>query len=119
MIQFTLNRGGEFINGLLEKELKSLGIILHPTAGHSPEQNGVSERAMRIIITKAISMMLEAGGPLQFWFLACNNSVSLTNRILTSLKNMTMFEAWNFRKPSVQHLRFWGFQAFILIRKEK
>lgn len=38
--QFTMDRGGEFLNDLLGPELKNLGIELHLTTGHTPEQNG-------------------------------------------------------------------------------
>lgn len=51
--QFTLDRGGEFMNNLLGKELNERGIVLHLTASHSPEENGVSERGNRTISTKA------------------------------------------------------------------
>lgn len=33
VIQFTVDRGGEFVNNLLVSELRSLGIVLHTTAG--------------------------------------------------------------------------------------
>lgn len=53
IIQFTVDRGGEFVNELLGSELRSLGIVLHTTAGHALQQNGVAERGNRTVNTKA------------------------------------------------------------------
>lgn len=118
--QFTLGRGGEFLNDLLGAELRKRGIVLHLTAAHSPEENGVSERGNRTISTKARSMMLEASMPLRFWVQACKTAVFLTNRtITTSLSdNRSPFEAWHFRKPLVDHLKVFGCLSYALIRKE-
>lgn len=96
--QFTLDRGGEFLNSLLAPDLESMGINLHLTAGHTPEQNGVSERGNRTIITKARCMMLESGAPKSFWFRACVMAVFLTNRSITKAVTnyRTPFEVWFF-----------------------
>lgn len=117
--QFTMDRGGEFVNNLLGAELKDLGITLHLTAGHTPEQNGVSERGNRTIATRARSMMLQSGVPLRFWFLACVTAVFLTNRCCTKAlpDGITPFESWFFRKPSLNYIRVFGCQCFRLIWK--
>lgn len=118
--QFTLDRGGEFLNNLLGEELRKLGICLHATAPHTPEQNGVSERGNRTVSAKARSMMIESSTPLKFWVQACQVAVFITNRIITAAlpNNMTPFEAWHYRKPSVAHLKVFGCKAYRLIRKE-
>lgn len=118
--QFTIDRGGEFVNDLLGSELRNKGIVLHLTAAHSPEENGVSERGNRTISTKARSLMIEVNVPLRFWVQACRTAVFLTNRTMTSAlsEKRTPFEAWHYRKPSVDHLRVFGCLAYSLIRKE-
>lgn len=120
VIQFTLDRGGEFINDLLGRELKTLGVVLHTTAGHTPQQNGVAERGNCTVITKARSMMLEANLPLHFWYLACSSAVFLINRFITASvpNNTTPFEVWFYRKPCISHLRVFGCKAYRLLRKE-
>lgn len=117
---FTLDRGGEFLNNLLESELKTLGIELHLTAGHAPMQNGVAERSNRSISEKARAMMIQAHLPLCFWFYACQTAVFLLNCTITKAVSSfkTPFELWHYRKPSVSHLRVFGCQAFRLVRKE-
>lgn len=119
-MRFTLDRGGEFLNDLLLSELDALGVTLHLTAGHTPEQNGVSERGNRTVVTKARCMMLESGAPQSFWYLSCLMAVFLTNRTVTKALSglQTPFEVWYFRKPSLNHLRVFGCQAYRLIRKE-
>lgn len=118
--QFTLDRGGESLNDLLGEELRDLGVVLHPTAPHTPEQNGVSERGNRTVSTKACLMMIESSMPLRFWVQACKVAVFLTNRIITSAlpDNMTPFKAWHYRKPTFSHLKVFGCKAYVLIRKE-
>lgn len=118
--QFTLDRGGESLNDLLGEELRDLGVVLHPTAPHTPEQNRVSERGNRTVSTKARSMMMESSMPLRFWVQACKVAVFLTNRIITSAlpDNMTPFKAWHYRKPTFSHLKVFGCKAYRLIRKE-
>lgn len=120
LIKFTLDRGSEFLNELMGGLLRELGIILHLTAAHTPDQNGVSERGNRTIVTKAGSMMLDAGTPLRFWYEACKTAVFLTNRTVRSSpgENQTPYEMWFGRKASVEHLKTWGCLSYIHIRKE-
>lgn len=64
--------------------------------------------------------MLESGIPLRFWVQACQNALFLTNRIVTAAlsENWTPFEAWHYRKPSINHIRGFGCLAYSLIRNE-
>lgn len=118
--QFTPDGGGEFINSAMEEFCCNLGIWLHVTAAHTPSQNGVSERGNKTISQKATAMMIQSAVPLLFWFKACSMEVFLTNQpTSTSIpKNTTPFERWHFRKPSVKHLKVFGCQSFIHVRKE-
>lgn len=118
--QFTVDGGGEFINSIMSDFCDESGISLHVTAAHTPEENGVSERGNRTVAQKARAMMIRSGVPLKFWYEACSTAVFLINRTVTSslANNVTPFEMWNFRKPSVNHLKIFGCRAFTLIRKE-
>lgn len=120
LIKFTLDRGSEFVNTLLGDLLRHLGITLHLTAPHTPEQNGVSERGNRTVVTKARSLMLEAGMPIRFWYEACKTAVFLTNRTVSSSlsDHKTPYEVWFSRKPMLKHLRVWGCLTYIHTRKE-
>lgn len=112
--QFTLDKGGEFVNDTLGPELRELGIVMHTTAGYAPKQNAVAERGNQTVTIKARSMMIESGLPLKFWYQACSTAVFLTNRTITSAvpNNRTPFEVWPFRKPSIEHLKVFGCKAY-------
>lgn len=120
VIQFILDWGGEFINVLLGTQLRSMGIVLHLTAGHAPQQNGVAERGNRTVSTKARAMMLEASLPLTFWYLSCSAAVFLINRSITAAfpDQKRPFEMWHYRNPAISHLKILGCLAYCLIRKE-
>lgn len=120
LIQFTLDQGSEFINSIMQKLCEDTGIVLHFTASYTPEQNGVAERSNQTITTRARSFMVQSGVPLNFWYEACATAVFVTNRCITTAlpDGKTPFEVWFFRKPSVEHLRVFGCQANVLIRKE-
>jgi transposase InsO family protein len=59
----TTDGGGEFINSLLIPFCESLGIVKNTTAPYTPQQNGLVERFMRTIATKAQVLMLQSGVP--------------------------------------------------------
>lgn len=118
--QYTLDNGSEFINTVMDEYCKELGITLHKTAPYTPQQNGVSERMNQTIINMARSMMVQSGVPLNFWYLAVSTAVYIRNRTLTSALNdhKTAYEMWNFRIPTVKHLKVFGCKVHRLIRKE-
>lgn len=119
VIQFTLDQGGEFLNELLESELKALGLVLHTTSRYTPQQNVVAKREHCSVITKACAMVVKANLPLTFWYLACSTAVFLLNRTITfTIPNRTTpFEMWYFRSPSLSHLKVFGCAAYGLLRK--
>ena len=47
--------------------LAQKGIVVEPTAGYSPEQNGVSERLNRTIQERARAMIIAQDLPLFLW----------------------------------------------------
>lgn len=120
IVQYTLDNGSEFINTMMDEYCKELGINLHKTAPYTPQQNGVVERMNQTVVNMARAMMIQSGVPLEFWYLAVSTAVYLRNRsITTALKDgITAYEMWNFRKPSVNHLKVFGCLAHRLIRKE-
>ena len=75
----------------------------------------------RTLVEVVRSMLTGAHLPPQFWAEALATAVyPLRNRSLTkSLKNLTPFEAWTGRKPSVNHLKVFGCIAYGHIAKEE
>ena len=90
------------------------------TVRYTPQQNGVSERKNQTVMEMAKSMLFEKGMPKEFWPEAVNTAVYLLNKYPTkAVWNMTPFEAWSGRKPSVNHLRVFGIICYAQIPKEK
>lgn len=120
LVQYTLDNGSEFINTMMDNYCKELGIHLHKTAPYTPQQNGVVERMNQTVVNMARAMMIQSGVPLEFWFLAVTAAVYIRNRSMTTAlkEGVTAYKMWNFRKPSVNHLKVFGCLVHRLVRKE-
>lgn len=109
------DNGREYLSGAFEQLLVNSGIKRQLTVPHTPQQNGVAERANRTLVEMARSMLLHAGLPERFWAEAIKTASYLRNRAETStLPNMTPFEVWAGRKPFVGHLRVFGAKTIAL-----
>jgi transposase InsO family protein len=58
------DRGKEYMGEMI-KYLKSQGIEYNPTAGYSPQSNGVAERMNRTLFDMAYTMLDLSGAPLE------------------------------------------------------
>lgn len=88
------------------------GIAVELTTVYTPEQNGVSERLNRSLITMARSMLLEAKLPARFWGYAVIAACYLRNRMAIGPEDKTPEEAFTSQKPSTTHLRTFGCIAY-------
>ena len=59
----------------------SHGIRTDVSAPNTPEQNGVAESANKIILSKARSMLIDAGMPVIYWPWAVEHACFITNRL--------------------------------------
>ncbi|KAK8936281.1 hypothetical protein KSP39_PZI013961 [Platanthera zijinensis] len=113
------DRGGEFTSKEFNSYCQQEGIHRELTCPQTPEQNGVVERRNRTIMERVRAMLLHHKVPPEFWGEAAHTAVYVLNRSPTrSLENMTPYEAWYKRKPSVSHLRIFGCTAYRHIPKE-
>ncbi len=107
-------------------EYKSLGALLQKdygiqfeyTTAYTPEQNGVSERLNRSLISVARAMLLDAKLPIKFWGEAVVTASYLRNRTPIGPKGKTPEEAYSGRKPYVGHLKAYECVAYAHIPKE-
>lgn len=107
------DNGGEYINYNFQNFLKANGIRHQTTTPHSPQQNGVAERANRSIMEKARCLLQEAGLGKEFWAEAVNTAVYLKNRSPTiAVKGCTPEEKWTNKKVCLSHLRIFGCIAY-------
>ncbi|MCO5564348.1 hypothetical protein L7F22_018008 [Adiantum nelumboides] len=114
------DRGGEFLSENFARWCKSEDIRRQLTTPYTPSQNGVVERKNRTIMEMARAMLAHASLPRSYWAEACNTAVYIQNRSPThALQDMTPFQAYYGRKPTVSHFRVFGCSAFVHIPKEK
>lgn len=107
------NGTGEYMNSAFVTILSDNGIQLEPSAPYTQHQNGVAEAKIRVIQHRTKSMLAHAQAPHVFWAEAATTAATSTNLSPTSsLANMTPFQAWTGRVPSVAHLRVWGCVAY-------
>ena len=96
------------------------GIRRQLTAAYTPQQNSVCERKNHTIMNMVRSLLTTSGIPKSFWPEAVNWSIHILNRSPTlAVQNMTQEEAWNGRKPVVDHFRIFGCIAYAHIPDEK
>ena len=105
------DNAGEY-KSLGDTQLKGAGISLELTTVYTPEQNGVSERLNRSLITMARSMLLTAKLPQRFWGEAVTTACYLRNRMAIGPNGKSLEEAFTGRKPSTRHLRIFGCIAY-------
>lgn len=107
------DNGGEFVNLSFQNFMKQNGIRHETTVPHSPQQNGVAERANRSIMEKTRCMLREAGLEKKYWAEAVNTAVYLKNRSPTiAVRGYTPEEKWIKEKVTISHLRTFGCIAY-------
>lgn len=114
---FRTDRGGEYMGNEFKNYLKKHGIQHQLTAPYSPQQNGVAERFNRTVIEMAKTMLHNANLPYSFWAEAIYTATYIRNRCISRAldnKSITPEEIWTGFKPSVNHLRTFGCDAYAL-----
>ena len=111
------DNGGEFVNNFFQDWLAGKGIRLETSAPHSPEQNGVSERANRTIVEGARSLLHAKRLPLELWAEAIACTVYTLNRVSNKASPSTPYFIWHGSKADVSNLRIFGSTAFIHVPK--
>jgi len=93
-------------------------MTFEPSAPYTQNQNGVSERAMRTIVEKARSMLLDAKLSEGFWEEAVHTAVYLKNRSPTKAVDSTPIQAWSDKKLELHHLRPFGCDAYVYVHPD-
>jgi len=114
------DNGREYLSKAFQCILTENGIKRQLMVPHTPQQNGVAERANRTLVEMARTMMIHAGVGHSLWAEAINTAAYLRNRAETSaLSDVTPFESWTGRKPYVSHLKIFGSKAIVLNKSTK
>ena len=113
------DRGGEFNGHIFINFCNDHGIKKELTVRHTPQQNGVAERKNRTIVEMARSMLQHKNLPKNLCAEAVSTAVYILNCSPTkAVLNMTPYEAWFNRKPTVNHFKVFGCVAYSHIPKE-
>lgn len=113
------DRGGEFCSNDFLKFCRDSGIKRQLTSPYTPQQNGVAERKNRTLVEMVRCMMHTQGLSNFYWSKAIQTAVYLLNISYTrSLANLTSYECWFGKKPSVKHLKVFGCLAYVHVNDE-
>jgi hypothetical protein len=108
------NGSGEYNNSLFLGILGESGITYEPSPPYTQHKNGVAERMIRTLNTKARSMMQDGNVPIRFWPEAVRTACYLHRRSPTSSLsgNRSPYEALFGTTPQIKHLRRFGCKVF-------
>ncbi|KAI5324165.1 hypothetical protein L3X38_033238 [Prunus dulcis] len=107
------DRGGEYLSTEFLEYLKKHDILSQWTPPGTPQLNGVSERRNRTLIDMVRSMMSYTDLPVLFWGYALQTAAYLLNKVPSNSMPRTPHEMWFGRKPSLNHLKIWGFPSYV------
>jgi hypothetical protein len=111
---------GDYTSKELVSFCKTIDIRRELIVPHNPQQNSVEERKNRSIEEYVKEMMNDHNLSMFLWGEASMTVIYFHNRSPHRiLKNMTTEEAFSGKKPSVQHLRIFGFPVYIHVPKDK
>uniref|UniRef100_A0AAV1UAA0 Integrase catalytic domain-containing protein n=1 Tax=Peronospora matthiolae TaxID=2874970 RepID=A0AAV1UAA0_9STRA len=120
-VKFVRHDGArEFATDSPQEFYEDEGIEQQTTVPYAHQTNGTAERAIRTIVTIGRSMLHHAKLEKCFWAEAAMRAIYVKNR-LPSPKDVhkTPFEIVHNSKPSVNHMRVFGCQVYILSPEKK
>lgn len=102
-----------YLSDEFSAHLKKHGIIHQTSVKYTPEQNGVSEAAGKIIFAKVRCMLQTAGLPKCYWAQAAVTAVYIKNRSPTkAVPNSTPEGVWTGKEVDLSHLKVFGCLAY-------
>ena len=112
------NRGGEYYGRYTEdgqapgpfvKFLQDHGIVAQYTMPGSSDYNGVVEGRNKTLLDMVRSMLSSSKLPKILWSETFKMVVYILNRVPTKAVLKTPFELFKGWKPSLRHIRIWGY----------
>ena len=104
----------------VEKWLKLYNINLQLSAPYMHYQNGQIERDVQNVFDKVRTLLLSYDVPPKFWEFAVKTSVYLINRLPTTGRDVTPYEAVTGIRPSIAHyVPFWAPGVYHVTREER
>ena len=120
IVRFRCDGGREYQSKSFLEYQKSLDIDQTVIPRYSPELNGIAERINSTLVSRARTMLIDAGISTKFWPWAMRYSAYIYNRIPhSSIEFKTPYELYNGSKPDIKHLRVFGSRCVLLVPKAK
>ncbi|CAI7834842.1 unnamed protein product [Closterium sp. NIES-53] len=114
VLRLHSDRGGEFSSDLLRAFCRSEGIREMFTLSASPQQNGIAERRIGMVMDVARTSMIHAAAPHFLWPFAVQYAAHQINRQpRVSLPETTPTLRWTGKVGDASAFRVWGSQAFV------
>ncbi|CAI5485135.1 unnamed protein product [Closterium sp. Yama58-4] len=114
VLRLHSDRGGEFSSGLLEAFCQQEGIEQSFTLPASPQQNGVAERRIGLVMEVARTSLVHAAAPHFLWPFAVRyaaHQLNLWPRV--SLPETSPTLRWTGEAGDALRFRVWGSRAFV------
>ncbi|CAI7884641.1 unnamed protein product [Closterium sp. NIES-53] len=114
LIDWIRDRGGEFSSNLLRAFCRLEGIRQTFTLPASPQQNGIAERRIGMVMDVARMSMIHAAAPHFLWPFAVQyaaHQINLQPRV--SLPETTPTLRWTGKVGDASAFRVWGSRAFV------
>ncbi|CAI7882728.1 unnamed protein product [Closterium sp. NIES-53] len=114
VLRLHSDRGGEFSSDLLRAFCRTEGICQTFTLPGSPQQNGIAERRIGMVMDVARTSMIHAAAPHFLWPFAVQyiaHQINLQPRV--SLPKTTPTQRWIGKVGDAPAFRVWGSRAFV------
>jgi hypothetical protein len=115
---FRSDNAAEYVCNDLKQYYKENGIIPELTVPYTPSQNGVSERANRLLLEPARCMLEQSGLPQNFWAEAVRHACDLHNVTPSKANNgESPYFVWSGGKqPELTSYKTFGCATYVLDR---
>ncbi|CAI7845603.1 unnamed protein product [Closterium sp. NIES-54] len=114
VLRLHSDRGGEFSSNLLRDFCRGEGILQSFTLPESPQQNGIAESRIGLVMEVACTSMIHAAAPHFLWPFAVRYAVHQLNlwpRV--SLPETSPILRWTGKVGDASVFRVWGSRAFV------
>ncbi|CAI5955568.1 unnamed protein product [Closterium sp. NIES-64] len=114
VLRLHSDRGGEFSSGLLRAYCRARGIRQTFTLPDSPQQNGIAERRIGIVMDVARTSMVHAAAPHFLWPFAVRytaHQLNLQPRVSRPETSPALL--WTGKVGDASAFRVWGSRAFV------
>ncbi|CAI5982316.1 unnamed protein product [Closterium sp. NIES-64] len=114
VLRLHSDRGGEFSSGLLRAYCRARGIRQTFTLPDSPQQNGIAERRIGMVMDVALTSMMHAAAPHFLWPFAVRyaaHQINLHPRV--SMPETSPALLWTGKVGDASAFRVWGSRAFV------